>query len=227
MSVYQWCWKQHNGLLPFSFVIVATRCCWKISCFTSGTCRAENGADIEPSSSCAWIDTNPTFSCRSPVPDVKSSLLMVRNFLRDVRWHDKLKHSQEHLEAASFYFYMVLTCHLSVLSVFSGWQFNIAPVIFFGCCLQHFAFRRWSCKHSYLFRQSTQPLGGHSCFLCAPFPFESFLHQDACNAFTQEPWAQIGWDFISEISEKHILVFRDLCCWMLCNKHRNKNHRVI
>lgn len=28
-------------------------------------------------------------------------------------------------------------------------------------------------------------------------------------------------------SEKHILVFKDLCCWMLYDKHRNKNHRVI
>lgn len=83
----------------------------------------------------------------SPVPDVKSSLLMVCNFLRDVRWHCKLKHSQKHLEALSFYFYMELTCHLSVLSVVSCWQFNIALVIFFCCCSQHFVFRRWSCKH--------------------------------------------------------------------------------
>lgn len=187
MSVYQWCWKQHNGLLPFSFVIVATQCCWEISCFMSGTCWAETGADIEPSSSCAWTDTNPTFPCLSPVPAVKTSLLMVHHFPRDVRWHDKLKHSQKHLEAASFYFYVELTCLLSVLSVVSGWQFNIALVIFFSCCLQHFAFRRWSCKRSYLFRQSNQPLSGHSSFLGAPFPFESFLRQHASNAFTQEP----------------------------------------
>ena len=224
MSVHQWCWKQHNGLLPFSLVIVATRCRWEISCFMSGTCWAETGADIEPSSSCAWIDTNPAFSCLSPVPDVKSSLLMVHNFLRDVRWHDKLKHSKKCLGAASFYFYIELTRRLSELAVVSGWQFNIAPVIFFGCCLQHFAFSRWSRTH-YLFRQSNQPLGGHWSFLCSPFPFESLLHWDASNSFTQEPQAQIGWDFISDISGKHILVFKDLCYWMLCSKHRNKNHR--
>lgn len=227
LSVEQHCWKQHNGLLPLSFAIVAAQCCWAISCFMCGTCWAEAGADTGPSSSCAWIDTSPVVSCFSPVPDAKSSLLMVCDFLRDARWHGKLKHSQEHLEAAGFYFYMDLTCHLSVLSVVSGWQFNITLVVFCGCCLQHSAFRRWSCRHWDLFRQSHQPLSGCSSFLCAPFPFESLVRQDASCAFTQGPQAQISWDFISDISRKHILIFKDMCCRMLCNKHRNKNHRVI
>lgn len=182
LSVEQRCWIQHNGLLPFSFAIVAAWCCWAISCFMCGTCWAEAAADTEPSSSCAWIGTNP---CFSPVPDAKPSLLMVHDFLRDGRWHDKLKHSQKHLEAAGFYFYMDLTCHLSVLSAVSGWQLNITLVIF--CCLQHSAFRRWSCKHLDLFRQSHQPLSACSSFLCAPFPFESAVHQDASCAFTQGP----------------------------------------
>lgn len=140
LSVEQRCWKQHNGLLPFSFAIVAARCCWAISCFMCGTCWAEAGADTGPSSSCAWIDTSPVVSCFSPVPDAKSSLLMVRDFLGDGRWHGKLKHSQEHLEAAGFYFYMDLTCHLSVLSVVSGWQFNIPgrflQLLFAALCFQ-------------------------------------------------------------------------------------------
>lgn len=109
LSVERRCWKQHNGLLPFSFAIVAAWCCWAISCFMCGTCWAEAGADTGPGSGCAWIGTNP---CFSPVPDAKSSLLMGRDFLRDGRWHDKLKHSQKHLEAAGFYFYMDLTCPL-------------------------------------------------------------------------------------------------------------------
>lgn len=126
-------------------------------------------------------------SCFSAVPDAKSSLLMVHDFLRDGRWHDKLKHSQKHLEAAGFCFYMDLTCHVSVLSVASGWQFNISLVIFGSCCLQHSAFRRWPCKHLDLFRQSHQPPSGHSSFLCAPFPFESSVCQDASCAFTHGP----------------------------------------
>lgn len=184
-------------------------------------------ADPGPSSSCAWIDTNPVVSCFSPVSYAKSSLLMVHDFLRDGGWHDKLKHSQKHLEAAGFYFYMDLTCHLSVLPVVSGWQLNITLVIFCGCRLQHSAFRRWSCKHLDLLRQSHQPLSGHWSSLCAPFPFESSIHQDASCAFTQGPQAQISWDFFSDASRKHILVFKDVCCGMLCSKHRNKNHRVI
>jgi len=64
------------------------------------------GADIQPSNSCVWTDINPAFSSLSPVPCVKScyeqSLLTARNFLRDVRRHDKLKH----LETAGFYFYV-------------------------------------------------------------------------------------------------------------------------
>lgn len=173
-----WVWSSAaanniNGLLPSSFAIVAAWCCWAISCFLCGTCWAEAAADPEPSCSCAWIDTSPVLSCFSPVPDTKSSLLIVHDFLQDGKWHDKLKHSQKNLEAAGFYFYMDLTCHLSVLSVVSGWQLNISLVIFCGCCLQHFAFRRWPCKNSDLFRQSHQPLKLSLCsfsfwIICSP-----------------------------------------------------------
>lgn len=101
------------------------------------------GADIQPSNSCVWTDTNPAFSSLSPVPYVKScyelSLLAAHNFLGDVRRHDKLKHLETAFGNCRLLFLcgvdVLLECPLFCLAVSSISPGYILLLLFAELCI--------------------------------------------------------------------------------------------